>query len=267
MADTKRLSTRPKQLAGNEPNPKSVQKGAEQYGRRFPVWPDLVYEELIAMAVWMAFLLIASIWLKAPLEEHSSPTTTPNPSKAPWYFLGLQELLVYFDPWIAGVMLPGLIIVGLMVLPYVDPNPEGVGEYSFFKRPFAVSFFTFGMFLWFGLIFIGMFLRGPSWQIYLPGEPWTLHKPPPAKVENLHVLLGLSDRVGFWLGLGLVLSYFTLGTLIPALIFKRLFKQCGFLRFAIAMFFVLSTLGVVGKIFLRLAFDVKYIWVTPWFNV
>ena len=82
------------------------------------VWPDLVYTELICMVAMTALLLVWGIALQAPLEEPASSVKTPNPSKAPWYFLGLQEMLVYYDPWMAGVVLPSLIIVGLMAIPY-----------------------------------------------------------------------------------------------------------------------------------------------------
>ena len=64
-----------------------------------------------------------------------------NPSKAPWYFLGLQEMLVYFDPWIAGVVMPSIIMIGLMVFPYVDSNPLGNGYYTYRQRRFAVNMF------------------------------------------------------------------------------------------------------------------------------
>ena len=79
----------------------------------------------------MAVMIVWSILLKAPLEEPANPTDSPNPSKAPWYFLGLQEMLVYFDPWLAGVVLPSLIIVGLMAIPYIDTNPKGNGYFTF----------------------------------------------------------------------------------------------------------------------------------------
>ena len=76
-------------------------------------WPDLVYTELICMVVLTIVLVVWGIVLQAPLEQPASSTVAPNPSKAPWYFLGLQEMLVYFDPWMAGVVLPSMIIVGL----------------------------------------------------------------------------------------------------------------------------------------------------------
>ena len=89
------------------------------------VWPDLVYTELISLILCSVVLIVWSILLKAPLEQPANRAVTPNPSKAPWYFLGLQEMLVYFDPWLAGVVLPSLIIVGLIAIPYIDKNPEG----------------------------------------------------------------------------------------------------------------------------------------------
>ena len=90
------------------------------------VWPDLVYTELICLILFTVFLTIWSVYLPAPLEEPANPAATPNPSKAPWYFLGLQEMLVYFDPWIAGIMFPLLIIAGLCAIPYVDTNKKEV---------------------------------------------------------------------------------------------------------------------------------------------
>src|SRR5262249_40007564 len=95
------------------------------------VWPDLVYTELIAMIVCTFALVVWALALKAPLEPPASPAKAPNPSKAPWYFLGLQEMLVYFDPWMAGVVLPTMIIVGLMALPYIDFNQKGNGYFTF----------------------------------------------------------------------------------------------------------------------------------------
>ena len=86
------------------------------------VWPDLVYIEFIALILFTVFLVVWSILVAAPLEEPANPAATPNPSKAPWYFLGLQEMLVYYDPWIAGIVLPIFCVVGLMAIPYMDIN-------------------------------------------------------------------------------------------------------------------------------------------------
>ena len=108
------------------------------------VWPDLVYTELISLILCSVVLIVWSIFLKAPLEQPANPANTPNPSKAPWYFLGLQEMLVYFDPWLAGVVLPSLIIVGLIAIPYVDKNPKGNGYYTFAERKAEITIFLFG---------------------------------------------------------------------------------------------------------------------------
>src|ERR687883_1965954 len=118
-------------------------------------WPNLVRAEFLVALFVMVVLILWALLIDAPLEEPANPTRTPNPSKAPWYFLGLQEMLVYFDPWIAGVVLPSLIIVGLMVIPYVDVNPKGNGYYTWSERKFAISTFCFGfLILWVGMITI-----------------------------------------------------------------------------------------------------------------
>ena len=141
------------------------------------VWPDLVYTELISLILCSVVLIVWSIVLKAPLEQPANRSVTPNPSKAPWYFLGLQEMLVYFDPWLAGVVLPGLIIVGLIAIPYIDKNPKGNGYYTFTERKAEITLFLFGfVILWSSLIVLGTFLRGPNWNFFGPFEYWDIHK-------------------------------------------------------------------------------------------
>src|SRR5687768_5274875 len=142
------------------------------WARELHVWPYLVRIEFLATVIVTVILFVWSITLNAPLEEPANPNLTMNPSKAPWYFLGLQEMLVYFDPWIAGVVMPGLLIVGLMVFPYVDSNPLGNGYYSWRQRRFAVSMFMWGFFMWIILIIIGTFIRGPGWIWFWPGQTW-----------------------------------------------------------------------------------------------
>ena len=105
------------------------------------VWPFLLRVEFLAAIIVTIILMIWSITLNAPLEEPANPNLTMNPAKAPWYFLGLQEMLVYFDPWIAGVVMPTLIIIGLMVIPYIDTNPLGAGYYTWKQRKFAIGVF------------------------------------------------------------------------------------------------------------------------------
>jgi hypothetical protein len=162
-------------------------------------WPDLVFVEFLCCVFFTALLVTWAIVLKAPLEPPSTPTETPNPSKAPWYFLGLQEMLVYFDPWLAGVVLPGGIIGGLIALPFIDPNPKGNGYYTVAERKFALGMFLFGFIvLWCSMITIGTFLRGPNWNFFGPFERWDIHKVEPLVNVNLSEYFWIS-----WFGTGL----------------------------------------------------------------
>ena len=221
------------------------------------VWPHLVSREFVAALVVIVLLWIVSIVFNAPLEEQANPSVTPNPAKAPWYFVGLQELLVYFDPWIAGVMIPGILVFGLAAIAYVDVNREGVGEYAFGKRKFAVTVFTFGVIFWFLLIFIGLFMRGPSWAWYWPWENWTMPKETVSTAQDLPAL---------WGGL-LLLGYFACGMVLPAILLPRFRKALGLARYIVTMTLLLLMIGVPAKIVLRLAFDIKYVLATPWFNI
>src|SRR3954468_10696277 len=159
-------------------------------------WPYLVRLEMRVGTFVMAFMTIWSIVVDAPLEEPANPTKTPNPSKAPWYFLGLQEILVYFDPWFAGVILPGFIIMGLMVIPYVDINPKGNGYYCFKDRAFAISTFLFGfLVMWIVLIIMGTFIRGPGWYLFLPGQYWDVHKTVAITNRNWPEIFGITGKM------------------------------------------------------------------------
>ncbi len=192
---------------------------SKQTGEKVDVWPHLVSREFLAALLVTAILLVWSLMMNAPLEAEANLNVTPNPSKAPWYFLGLQELLVYFDPWIAGVVLPTLIIIGLVAIPYVDTNPKGIGYWAKMKwkrlgplpiwypqeRPFAVSVFMLGVVMWFALIFIGTYCRGPNWEWYSPWEAWSHRRIAKMTLKNIPNLWGA-------LVLG---SYFLLGTPFP----------------------------------------------------
>jgi len=157
-------------------------------------WPDVIYLELIGLAVATTVLIVWSLLLRAPLQGPADPALTPNPSKAPWYFVGLQELLVYFDPWLSGVTLPVIIVLGLMAIPYLDFNPLGNGYYTIRQRRFAYLVFQFGFLqLWILLILIGTFMRGPNWGFFGLYEPRLLEVV--AVAENVK----LSEY--FWTGL------------------------------------------------------------------
>jgi len=174
MAEQKATPAVPPAKAKPAPT-SAVKKG--QLEDRLHVWPFLVRNEWICTLIVMVLVTVWSIVINAPLEDPANPANTPNPSKAPWYFLGLQEMLVYFDPWMAGVVLPTLIIVGLMVVPYIDINPKGNGYYTFRERPFAITTFLFGfLILWITLIMLGVFFRGPGWNLFWPWNRWDPHK-------------------------------------------------------------------------------------------
>jgi len=239
------------------------------------VWPYLLRIEFLAALIVTAFLVIWAIYLDAPLEEPSNPTLTMNPAKAPWYFLGLQEMLVYFDPWIAGVVLPNIIVVGLMAIPYMDTSPLGNGYYTWKQRKFALSGFLFGyLVLWLLLAVIGTFIRGPGWMWFWPGQTWDHHRIVHEVNVNLHELAGIPNS-DVWQA-GIFGAIVTLGGLAVAggavdfalRKFKpELFRKMNLIQYLHLVGFLVMILGVILKMALRLMFSVKYVWVTPWFNV
>jgi len=234
------------------------------------VWPDLVYTELISLILCSVVLIVWSILLKAPLEQPANPANTPNPSKAPWYFLGLQEMLVYFDPWLAGVVLPGLIIAGLIAIPYVDKNPKGNGYYTFKERKAEISIFLFGFaVLWVSLIVLGTFLRGPNWNFFGPFEFWDIHKLEALTNVNLSeyvwVRMLRTGMPSFWLirelpGILLVLFYvFALPVILAKNIFKSYYEKLGASRYYVSAFLFLSMMSLPIKMLSRWLFNLKYI--------
>ncbi len=140
--------------------PEGIQRVEREQGDRINVWPHLLIEEFVAMFILLAALTVFSTLINAPLRELANPNLTPNPSKAPWYFLGLQELLRYFHPMIAGIVVPTFILVGLAAVPYVDRNPSTKPG----DRKIAITLFT--MLFMFGatMTIIGCFFRGPGYN-------------------------------------------------------------------------------------------------------
>src|SRR5215472_8626634 len=254
-----------------------VEKGESD---RVWVWPDLVYTELISLILCSVVLIVWSILLKAPLEQPANPANTPNPSKAPWYFLGLQEMLVYFDPWLAGVVLPGLIIVGLICIPYVDKNPKGNGYYTINERKAEVAVFLFGFaVLWSSLIVLGTFLRGPNWNFFGPFEYWDIHKLAALTNVNLSEYIWVRMlRTGYpsaWIvrelpGIVLVLVYvFVLPVVLAKATFKTYYEKLGPPRYYVAAFLFLMMMSLPIKMLARWIFNLKYIVAIPeiFFNI
>jgi hypothetical protein len=244
------------------------------------VWPDLVYTELIAMIAVTFLLVIWAVLLKAPLEQPATSAKAPNPSKAPWYFLGLQEMLVYYDPWMAGIVLPLMIINGLVAIPYIDFNQKGNGYFTFNQRKFAITVFLVGfVVMWVTLIVLGTFLRGPNWNFFGPYENWDPHKVLPLNNVNL------SDY--FWLGLlkqplpdkwyirelpgiFVVLGYlFVLPPILARTVLRPFFIKMGFVRFILLVNLLQFMAALPLKMVLRWAFNLKYIVYIPefFFNI
>lgn len=246
------------------------------------VWPDLVYTEMICMVALTALLIVWAIGLRAPLEEASSSVKTPNPSKAPWYFLGLQEMLVYFDPWMAGVVLPTLVIVGLMAIPFLDYNKAGNGYYTIAQRKFSYIIFQLGFLeLWVILIILGTFLRGPNWNFYGPYEPWDPHKVEALNNVDLSQYFwngllgqplpkadaGASGLVQFGMivlrelpGIALVFIFLlVLPPLMALTVFRDRFLRMGFIRYMVMSNLLLMMTLLPIKMILRWTVNMKYI--------
>jgi hypothetical protein len=144
---------------------KPIQKASGEPVDKVNTWPHLMLPEFISLMAMMAFLILLSAILNAPLLEEANPNITPNPAKAPWYFLGLQEALSYWDPQIAGVMIPLVIgLIGFAAIPYIDRNPENHPS----KRKYAIMMFTFFLAGAGTLTIIGVLFRGPGWNWTYP---------------------------------------------------------------------------------------------------
>lgn len=251
------------------------------------VWPDLVYTELICLVLATAGLTLWAVVAKAPLEQPANPGYAPNPAKAPWYFLGLQEMLVYFDPWMAGVVYPGLIILGLCAMPFIDTNPRGNGYYTLRERPFAIATWLFGfLILWVVLIFFGTFLRGPNWSFFGPYEYWDSHKQEALNnvdISNLWWNIILQQArpteqanpvpvlphwlVREWLGILLVGAYFLITpAILRATVFKRMYENMGAIRYSVMVILLLFMALMPLKMVLRWLFNLKYFIYLPEFN-
>src|SRR5262245_7115195 len=245
------------------------------------VWPDLVYTELICMIVATFVLVVWSVFLKAPLEQPASSAKAPNPSKAPWYFLGLQEMLVYYDPWMAGVVLPTMILVGLIAMPYIDFNQKGNGYFTYNQRPFAVVTFLLGFIvLWVTLIVLGTILRGPNWNFFGPFSDWNPHKVDPLKNVNVSEIFwlrwlgvpldGLNPLVRELPGILFILAYLlVLPPLLARTVMRPFFIKMGFIRFFLLVTLLQFMASLPIKMVLRWTFNLKYIVALPevFFNI
>lgn len=252
----------------------SIKKAIGPGDDKVHTWPHLVRAEFLCAVLVLFGMIVWALMLDAPLEEPANTSRTPNPSKAPWYFLGLQEMLVFFDPWHAGVVLPSFIIIGLMVIPYIDINPKGNGYYCFRDRKWEILTFIFGFhILWVSLIIIGTLLRGPGWNWFWPWEKWDPHRVEALTSVNLPYLLGLRDY--FWsavFGGVLVVIFFVVGTIamygwVVWLKGEEFMERWGMTRFMITSFLFLNMVATLIKMLMRHMFNIKYVMETPWINI
>jgi len=142
----------------------SIQQARADAQDKVHVWPHLLAIEFAATLSLMAFITIFSALVKAPLLGLADVNQTPNPSKAPWYFLGLQELLTMFHPMVAGVTIPGVALGLIAIAPFVDKNPSNKPN----DRKFAISLFTLFLMFWACLVIIGSFFRGEGFNFVFP---------------------------------------------------------------------------------------------------
>jgi Cytochrome b(C-terminal)/b6/petD len=254
----------------------------KEHARSILVWPDLVYIELITMVILAAALIVWSQSLRAPLEQPANPAVTPNPSKAPWYFVGLQEMLVYFDPAMAGVILPSLIILGLAAIPYLDFNPKGSGYYTIAERKFSYPVFLFGFLqLWILLILIGTFFRGPNWSffgLYEPRDPQKILAIQNVKLSESFWVSGLGRSVpqvpaggGVLVQLGAILWREIAGITVLGLYFVALpvllgrtvlgdfRRRMGGMRYWIMALLLLMMVALPLKMILRWTWNLSYV--------
>ena len=189
-------------------------------------------------------------------------------------------MLVYYDPWMAGVVLPSLIIVGLIAIPYIDKNPKGNGYYTFAERKTEVTIFLFGfVILWASLIVLGTFLRGPNWNFFGPFEYWDIHKLEALTNVNLSEYIWVRGmRTGLptnWFvreifGIVLVLIYvFVMPVVLARTWFKRYYAKLDAPRYYVGAFLFLMMMALPVKMLLRWLINLKYIVAIPefFFNI
>src|SRR3954466_9508570 len=214
------------------------------------VWPFLLRVEFLAAIIVTIILMVWSITLNAPMEEPANPNLTMNPAKAPWYFLGLQEMLVYFDPWIAGVVMPTLIIIGLMAIPYIDANPLGNGYYTYKQRKFAIWTFSVGFLgLWILMIVIGTFIRGPGWMWFWPTATWDAQRVEYTVNRNLDQIFAIN---GSWLAHLMPAANRSYAPILARIIFGIFPIALYFIVAAYLGYVLMNATGFARRIFARM---------------
>jgi hypothetical protein len=170
-------------------------------------------------------------------------------------------------------VMPTLIIFGLMIIPYIDTNPLGCGYYTWKQRKFAIGTFLFGFIvLWVSMIVIGTFIRGPGWQWFWPGQTWDHNRLIYEVNRDLPDLFGITSNWAKGIfGAVVVGGYYAVaGLAVHALFWRhnpKNYRRMSLLQYSLMMFFLLTMVALPIKIVIRHLFHIKYVWITPWFNV
>jgi hypothetical protein len=233
-------------------------------------WPHLVRLELVAALVTLLVVTWWAILREVPLGPPADPGVTPTVVKAPWFFVGIQELLQYFDAWLAGAVLPAIMLLGLCALPYLDQDPEPAGVYAWRRRPIALAVVLGLLLLWLVPMTVGLLFRGENWQLHPVWSPVVSDQgaalqAPRSLADPLHLGGGVGQLLGAVLCLG---PFAALLMAWPWLKRRRPWaSRLGLGRYLLAGGLLLSMSGVGVKVFLNVAFGVRYLWVTPWFRI
>ncbi len=222
-----------------------------------PTYPNLLFRELLATLACLLVLAWLGLLIQAPLDVPADPDFTPNPAKAPWYFLGIQEMLVYFDPWLAGVVIPLLIVAALILIPILDADPSGAGTYGFRRRIWSTLPFTVGLLLLVTFTVMAAWFRGSNWDWYWPWQEWSMARPARPDFRSLPN----------WLGLPLIGAYYLGGLTLPFALWRERFRKWGRLRYSVYFFLLLTMVAVIIKVLLRFALNVRYVVQTTWLNI
>ena len=228
-------------------------------GGEVTTWPHLLRLELLAALVVLLALAWWAMGLGLPVDRVADPRFTPGMAKAPWFFVGIQEMLQYFDTWLGGAVLPVVMVVGLCLLPYLDRSGG--------KTWPRVVLGLLALF-WFVPMVVGQLLRGEHWILQPAWLPPPVERPPAILGGSLGQALGLDGAADLVVG-GIVCL---LPLALLPLAWWRLrgrswAGRMGHARFALAGVLLLLLCGVALKVALYLALDIRYLWMTPWFRV
>lgn len=233
-------------------------------------WPHLLRLELIA---GLAALLVVTWWaiaLELRPGTPADPTVTPAIAKAPWFFVGVQETLQYFDAWLAGAVLPLVMILGLCALPYLDRNPEGNGRLTLRQRPLALLVVAGLLVMWLLPMVVGQLCRGEHWLLQPAWHPAPVDPPlPPAQQLSLADRLGLGLAASQLLGGAVCVGPYAALVLLWRPLSRRhgWIARTGIVRYLVAGALLVTALGVAVKVALVATLDLRYLWVSPWFRI